>query len=165
MQARAKKAQVPVANLGRDVTALARAQILAPVLEEMIDEYEGGRCIDGVHDVQHWIIELIFAALLAYDRWFDPDRVGVHPGNREGAGLVPIDVHDLLLEIAIKGWSWVECKLFACEIPPTEEGAFWRRENRRIIDGSGGLLANLEVNLLDIVTARGSHTTAAVNCM
>ena len=165
MQARAKKAQVLVANLGRDVTALARAAMIAPVLEEMIDEYEGGRCKDGVHDVQQWIIELIFAAILASARWFDPERVGVHPANREGAGLVPVDVHDLLFQIVMTGWSWTECKLFACEIPPTDEGAFLRKENRRIIDGSGGLLANLDVNLLDIVTARGSHTTAAVNCM
>ena len=102
MQARVKQAEVLVANLGRDVTARARAEVLAPVLEEMIDEYEGGRCKDGVHNVQQWIVELIFAAMLSSPRRFDPERVGVHPANREGAGLVPVDVHDLLLEIVSK---------------------------------------------------------------
>ena len=128
----------------------------------MISEYEGHKCKDGVQNVQAWILGLMAVAALSSTRYFDSERVGVHPANREKAGLVPVDVHDLLQQITSKGWLWSACKLLVSEIPPSDEGAFWWTENRRISHGSGGLLATLEVNLLEAVTTRGSHTTAAV---
>ena len=37
-------------------------------------------------------------------------NVGVEPHNRDGAGLVPADVHDLLLIFAEQGWDYDKCQ-------------------------------------------------------
>ena len=93
------------------------------------------------------------------------DALGVHPANREGAGLVPIDVHDLLLRIFLLGWNWAKVDILACEIPPTENGDAWRQFNQTLVDKSDELLAPISVDVLEAMTGRGSHTTALARCM
>ncbi len=82
--------------------------------------------------------------------------------QREGH-LIPIDVHDLLLCICNSGWSWKECAgALASEIPASEMGQQWRAANQQLAEKSDGFLAPYNPDLLEILTGRGSHTTAAV---
>ena len=52
-----------------------------------------------------------------------------------------------------------------CGIPPNEIGQQWRAFNVQLAKGSDGLLAPVNGDDLEVVTARGSHTTAGVRCM
>ena len=52
----------------------------------------------------------------------------------------------------------------AGEIPPTDEGKAWREFNATLAEGSDGLLAPVNKDELEVLTVRGSHTTASVRC-
>ena len=141
-----------------------RVEVVAPILNKRIEDFEAGRLKDGVQTFQEQLLVLIESAALSDRRWIMVDKVGVHPDNREKAGLVPVDVHDLLRRITANGWSSKEVDALACEIPPTEEGAAWRAFNTQLAANSDGLLAAVNPDDLEVVTGRGSHTTASVRC-
>ena len=86
----------------------------------------------------------------------------MHPDNREGAGLVPIDVHDLLLRIVNDGFSYTMVNLLGSTVPTTAEGQRWRDFNEMLANGSGGLPPQFKASFMEAVTVRGSHTTSAV---
>ena len=147
-----------------------RAATAAPIVTKWIEEFyesEADGTSEGIDTFQCKVIayltgmDLIFKDL----RWFMLDALGVHPDNREGAGLVPIDVHDLLLRIFLLGWNWAKVDILACEIPPTENGDAWRQFNQTLVDKSDELLAPISVDVLEAMTGRGSHTTALANFM
>ena len=82
-----------------------RVAMLAPVANKMIEEYILGLHPEGESAFQEKLLKMIAAAGLSDTRWLDvTHKVGVHPDNRDQTGLVPIDVHDLLLRIWLKGW-------------------------------------------------------------
>ena len=97
--------------------------------------------------------------------WVKCECTAVHPDNREGAGLVAIDVHDLLLRIVHLGWNWSKVDVLAAQIPPNAEGERWRNFSAKVATSSGGLLAAVKPDELEACTGRGSHTTASVRCM
>jgi hypothetical protein len=150
--------------LGADVPIDEAVQIVAPMLNKRIEDFEACRSKDGVQTFQEHLLATIVAANLSVVRWVKVDNVGVHPDNREKAGLVPVDVHDLLLRISASGWSWKAVDALACEIPPTSIGAQWRDWNASLAKASDGLLAPVNRDLLELLTGRGSHTTASVRC-
>ena len=86
-----------------------RVCVVAPRINDLIAQLENGELKQGVQVVQQYLLQVLLHSGLSDDRWIDVEKVGVHPDNREKAGLVPIDVHDLLLCIVKMGWSWVEC--------------------------------------------------------
>ena len=140
-----------------------RVEVVAPVINAMIAAFEMGEIKDGCQYWQEHVINKIRTAMLLVDmNWMNVDFAGVHPDNREGAGYVPIDVHDLLLRIVNDGWSYLQVVALAAQIPPTPTGDEWRSFNERLAAGSNGLLAPVRKSFLEIVTVRGSHTTAAV---
>ena len=143
-----------------------RVAMTAPIINDMIEAFEPKKGIDGVQTFQQELLKTIRGALLSDDGWYFAKKVGVHPDNREKCGLVPIDVHDLLNLIAAAGWSWTECEgALASEIPPNEIGGKWRAFNVALAEKSDGLLPVCDGDMLEIVSARGSHTTACVRCM
>ena len=148
-----------------DMSIEDRVLIVAPILSRLIDEWDEGKSKMTVQPFQQLILDLIDASGLSYMRWCDTDKVGVHPSNREEAGLVPIDVHELLLRIVLAGWSWPTCDCLATEIPPTSEGGKWRAFNTVLAEGSDGLLAPVNAGMLELLTVRGSHTTAGIRCV
>ena len=142
-----------------------RIRDVAPVLNWLISGFYDGSIRVGVEAFQDDLMNRIEAARCIETCWVDPAKAGVHPSNREEAGLLPVDVQDLLLIICRNGWVWNKCDLLATRIPNTEIGKAWRRFNKQLAEGSDGLLAKVQPDALDIVTARGSHTTAAVRCV
>ena len=90
--------------------------------------------------------------------YYDISKVGVHPDNREGCMVVPIDVHDLLVRIVGDGWDESLVDALACKMPPSL-AATWRAKNVALTENACGLLAPCVPDLLEIVTARGNRTT------
>ena len=121
---------------------------------------------EGVQPFQEKLLAAIKEAGLSDERWIDTFKVGVHPDNRDNCGLVPVDVHELLAIIVAAGWSWRECDgALACEIPPNALGNSWRAFNDVLAKKSDGYLADCASDHLEVVSARGSHTTAGVRCV
>ena len=56
---------------------------------------------EGVEALNTRLVKIIDGAGLIEKKLFQVDRVGVFPGNREDTMLVPIDVQDLLLRLAM----------------------------------------------------------------
>ena len=128
-----------------EATIESRVQATAPIINDMIAAFERGEFNDGTQNFQDMVLEKIRAASLHRDDvWTQVDVVGVHPDNRERAGLVPIDVHNLLLRIFEDGFMMKAVDLLACEIPPTDEGEKWRVFNEVLANGSSGLLPHVQ---------------------
>ena len=60
------------------------------------------------------IMEILISIGMAYREWIPLHRLGVHPDNRFGAGLLAADVQKLLNKIINAGWSWGECAAGIC---------------------------------------------------
>jgi hypothetical protein len=142
-----------------------RAKHLAPILIDMISDFDNSNATDGVDAFQATVLKLIEQYGFIDHVDMHADKLGVHPDNRETAGLVAIDVHDLLLRIVHIGWNWSKVDILAAQIPPTEEGQRWRDFSVKVGASSDGLLAAVKPDELEACTGRGSHTTASVRCM
>jgi hypothetical protein len=142
-----------------------RVNVISPIINMMIEDHDSGDSALGVEAFQEDLIGRIRAAGLMEKKWIMPEWVGVHPDNREKAMLVPIDVHDLLARVAQDGWSFKKWDALACEIPTGPVGQEWRRQNEELAKGSDGLLAPYQGDMLQVLTGRGSHGTAAVRAM
>jgi hypothetical protein len=148
------------------VDIAARVAATAPIINIMIEAFEKGEVNDGTQAFQSILLEKIRAAMLLEDDvWLQVEVVGVHPDNREKAGIVPIDAQDLLLRISRDGFCMTLVRLLAGEIPPTSTGQSWRDFNEKLANGSNGFLPPVGKSFLSVVTVRGSHTTAAIRCL
>ena len=163
---------MPVTNnnlrsFDKKVSTAERATIMAPIVNQMITDFWDGTYTDGVDIFQEEMIDIITTAgLMDEDVWAHATKVGTHPCNRDEAMLVPIDVHDLLQIFAKKGWVWRKVDCLGTRIPKKTIGEEWRKENVRLANGSDELLAPVDnPDELEILTVRGSHTTAAIRCM
>ena len=74
--------------------------------------------------------------------------------------LVPIDAHDLLHRIINDGWDESMVDALACKIPRALASE-WAARNVALTSGSCELLPPTISEDMEVVTARGSHTTAA----
>ena len=96
---------------------MERANELAPLINTAVDAFYANRVSEGVSAFQAKLLKAIKDQDLSEYRYSRPMKSGVHPDNREQAGLVPFDVHDLLSILYVKGWDDAECtKALACEI-------------------------------------------------
>ena len=98
----------------------AVADAVAPIINEWIDMFSSGSFLDGTEAFQCHILSEIANVRLGEDRWVPIWKVIVHPANREGGLLVPIDVHDLLRIFNHNGWNWARVDACACEIPDAD---------------------------------------------
>lgn len=146
-----------------DTSIAERVAALSPILTTMIEQFEAGEWKDGVEAFQDDMVGRLFAAgLLKKDVWLDIMEVGVHPDNREGNMLVPVDVHDLLLRLSQDGWSWNKWTAMVTDVPAGLIGECWAAECVKLAENSGGLLPPYQADQVKYVTGRGSHGTAAV---
>jgi hypothetical protein len=159
-----------------NVIRMDRAKVISVILNTHIDQFDGGDNAEGIQAFQHAIRLRIRMARLSDKKWYLVKHVGVHPDNREGVGLVPIDVHDLLSQIVKDGWNYELVDALAGEVPPDhvfmetqghqfQVSAWLKKFNRELVEQAGGLLPKIIEDDMKIVTARGSHTTALVRCM
>lgn len=156
----------PIATFPTSTPIQERIAIIAPVINALIQQHDDGKMADGVETFQEEMLNRIEAAgLMEKNKWLQVDVVGVHPDNREHAMLVPVDVHNLLQRMCTDGWSFKRWTALACEVPRNELGKSWCKKNVELVVGSDGLLPTINPDLIEILTGRGSHGTAAVRCM
>ena len=90
---------------------------MAPSINAAIAAYDQGNALEGVSAYQAKILRTIAEAGLSEVRNVICERAAAHPHNRDGAGLVPVDAHELLSILVEKGWDDAEtAKALACEI-------------------------------------------------
>ena len=142
-----------------------RVAAVAPIINQLIEEHEASTLTDGIETFQEKLMERVRAAGLAEFEWILCVHIAVHPDNREGAMLVPIDAHALLLRMTHDGWAWTKANVVAARIPKNETGQKWIQENLKLANRSNGLLPPYIPDLLRVATARGSHTSACVRIM
>ena len=93
-------------------------------------------------------------------------RLGVHPDNRYGDGVVPSDVLGLIGDIFGQGCSRAALQEpTACESPPPghPRALEYLRFNNSVVDGSGGQLPPYEGEL-EGVTVTCGHTSMGNRC-
>ena len=90
-------------------TAERVAELKGP-LNAAIAAWDCGTQKEGVQAFQKKILDAIKANGLSERRWELPTHVAVEPHNRDEAGLVPADVHDLLQIFAEQGWDYDKCQ-------------------------------------------------------
>ena len=138
---------------------------VAPTINAMIASYDNA---DDKRSLQIQALgadlrKLLMESDLSYQDYAGPDTVGVHPCNRNYAMLQPSEVHALLVYIAYKGWSSLETLLaLAGEIPHTPTGQEWKVKNHELVLKSDGLLPEINIEKLKIVTVVCSHTNAVL---
>ena len=90
-------------------TAERVAELKGP-LNAAIAAWGGGTQKEGVQAFQKKILDAIKANGLSYTRWETAMNKAVEPNNRDGAGVVPADVHDLLHILAEQGRDYDKCQ-------------------------------------------------------
>ena len=94
-----------------------RADEVAPSINAAIKAHDDGKVSEGVSAFQAKLLKAIQEAGLSTTKYVESRKAAVHPDNRDQAGLVPVDVHDLLDILIQNGWDYQECsKALACEI-------------------------------------------------
>ena len=143
-----------------------RVKAMKPILNALIRDWTRGEIKEGTRAFQaDLVIRLRKAGLLKEKVKYHVKNVGVHPHNRNKTGLVPIDVQTLLDRIVNDGWDWAMVDCLACEIPPNNMGQEWIEFNLKLANQSKGQLPKHLAHQIEIVTVRGSHTTAVVRCI
>ena len=83
-----------------------------------------------------------------------PKMVGIHPRNRDGAGVSPQEVHGLLDDILDHGFVRSKVQAVGIEIEDDEQ----RRWNNAFIASAGGALGKPDVEQIKVLSVCGSHT-------
>ena len=103
-------AKVSGKNASTQKSKAERVAELQVPLNAAIAAWSAGTQTEGVQAFQKKILDAIKANGLSEVRWELPLHVAVEPHNRDGAGLVPADVHDLLQIFAEQGWDYDKCQ-------------------------------------------------------
>ena len=82
--------------------------------------------------------------------------VGVHPTNRDGYGVNPHDMHDLMDDIFSLGWDTSKVSALCVELDPTDKSI--RDFNAELVLGCKGMLAAVDVGQLRYASLWGGHT-------
>jgi hypothetical protein len=123
------------------------------------------REVHGLTETLDSVFAIFEQADLVYYQTFPPWMVGVHRSNRSGNGLIPKDVHDLLLLLSgPSGWSWSEVShATATELAPNAEGKTDEAFNHALVASSNGYLAKFAPGDIKILSLACGHTTACLH--
>ena len=133
-----------------------------PFFKQCVQMHENGQDDDGCEAMNYALMKKIKECKLMTLQQVQLEHVGTHPDNREKHMLVGIDVQDLLMKFAKKGYNPDIWKALALAIPFGPAGQEWRDANERLVQKSDGLLPAINGDMLSIVCGRGSHGTAAL---
>ena len=154
----------PIQKFPPDATLRERVHAMTVLLNPLIAAFYNGEIKTGPETFQQNLLDRAEAAgLIEHDCSYTPDQIGVHYDNRMGAGMVPSDVHDLLLILSKNGWVWSKVDVLVAPIKQgTAEGNKIVEFNKELWNGSDGHLGSSNPDMLKVCTAMGSHTTGAI---
>ena len=109
-----RRPRAPAKVSGRSTNCVkSKAERVAEVkdpLNAAIHAWGGGTQKEGAQAFKKKVLEATQANGFSERRWELPMHVAVEPRNRDDTGLVPADVHDLLLIFAEQGWDYDKCQ-------------------------------------------------------
>ena len=114
------------------------------------------RLVKTVHEV----LSLLERHGHVYSMKLKPSFVGVSPLNRDGNGINPVDVHDLLGDIVTSGW--LDSRVTAIGVEPScEQELLW---NHDFFKHAENMLGTMDTSQIKALSLAGSHTTAVLRC-
>ena len=93
----------------------------------------------------------------------EPGLIGVHPSNRDGMGLVPHSVHQLLEDIASVGFDARQCDPICTDVPPGN--VIIETFNHNLAESSQGSIPPIEGTKLKYCSLSCSHTNTGLRCI
>ena len=140
---------------GKPCSAQCKTSNLPAALIAEVDGFLQ-QAADGHHLVkvaQECLQIFRWANLLSQMR-LSPLSVGVHPSNRDGAGIITSDCHELLDNVLSVGFVPGRIQALAVEI--TDDSV--RKFNEELARGACGQLGEMQGDTLKAVSLAGSHT-------
>ena len=90
---------------------------MASCINDAVKAFDDGKHTEGAQAYQAKVLDTIKEHGLSEVMDVHAKHAAVHPDNRDGSGLVPIDVHDLFEILMENGWDYASCTAaLACEI-------------------------------------------------
>ena len=128
---------------------------ICPSIIEKVDNLlrgasQGDQLVKAVQDV----LAVLREGHLLTEMRLNPLVVGVHPLNRDGAGIICSDAHELLDSVLTVGY--VQGRVTALAVEITDDSV--RKFNEELVRGANGLLGHLDGSRLKVVSLAGSHT-------
>lgn len=102
------------------------------------------------------LISFLLEEKIAYRLTVPSLLVGVHPTNRDGYGVNPHDMHDLMDDIFSLGWDTSKVSALCVELDSTDKSI--RDFNEELVLGCKGMLAPVDVGQLRYASLWGGHT-------
>ncbi|CAE6971307.1 unnamed protein product [Symbiodinium sp. CCMP2592] len=134
-----------------------RAQLSSREVDSIRDTVqEGDRLVKTVHAA----ISQLESQGHVYTMQLQPTMVGISSQNRDGSGINPVDVHDLLGDIVQAGWLDARVQAIAHE-PTGQEDIDW---NVRLFQSMHDRCGPLEPTMIKALSLAGSHTNSVLRC-
>ncbi|CAE7280048.1 unnamed protein product [Symbiodinium sp. CCMP2592] len=132
------------------------ADLVADVSFKLAQVQEGDRLVKTVHAA----ISQLESQGHVYTMQLQPTMVGISSQNRDGSGINPVDVHDLLGDIVQAGWLDARVQAIAHE-PTGQEDIDW---NVRLFQSMHDRCGPLEPTMIKALSLAGSHTNSVLRC-
>ena len=129
-------------------------------LEELVKEAQGScGIVVGMGKVMRKLAEL---GLMRYQQ-IEPNYIACHKLNRDGYGLSPMGVHQLLDDICQVGWDSRETNPICTDVGDSDVSIF--QFNLKLQENSGGLLPPMNRAHCKYASLSASHVNAALRCI
>ena len=126
-------------------------------LEELVKEAQGhSGIVVGMGKVMRKLADL---GLMRYQQ-IEPSYIACHKLNRDGFGLSPQGVHQLLDDIVQVGWDSKETNPICVDVDPSDSTIL--DFNVKLASSSGGLLPSLTKGQCKYASLSASHVNAAL---
>ena len=131
-------------------------ELVAELSAKLSQVQEGDRPVKTVHAA----IAQLESRGHVYSMQLAPAMVGISRQNRDGSGINPVDVHDLLGDIISAGWLDSRVQAIAHE-PTGQEDIDW---NVRLFESMHNRCGPIEPTMIKALSLAGSHTNSVLRC-
>ena len=123
---------------------------------------EKGETQDEKRAVAEQVVKLLIDAGYAVVEVVKNHRIAIHPANRDGTGVDPVEVHGLLSRICANGFAFEELGVrWAFEASSSDSARFF---NEALVKASDGLLVLQDWRDVELLAVAATHTVTGFNC-
>ncbi|CAE7548077.1 unnamed protein product, partial [Symbiodinium pilosum] len=125
------------------------ARVVQECMSQLASAHEGDRLVKIVSDV----LNMLEQHGQVYSIQLKPSMVGISPLNRDGSGVNPVDVHELLSDILTAGW--LDSRVTAIGVEPSCQADLdWNAEFFRKVNGILGTFDGSQCKVLSLVLSK-----------
>ena len=156
MQLPTQPADHPACPIDSQKSMAIAASVVQDAMSQLSNAQEGDRLVKVVHDV----LSLLEQHGHVYSIQLKPSMVGISPLNRDGSGVNPVDVHELLGDILTAGW--LDSRVSAIGVEPSGQADLqW---NAQFFEKTNGRLGSFDPSQIKVLSLAGSHTNCVLRC-